>query len=280
MLDDGVTPSAHQLLSANCNGGTRVVKAPSFPDTYGAGEYQPGYGRSYTFEIEGETQLTNENVYLTFTESVSVQGDRRPHHRLSTRRTGTVDSPQQTSETSLYHATQTRLGRRTYAWPSIPAPLFPDAPSSTRTSTPASTAPDDSTAMSIPSRGPTRINRTRRWPLSRILQQVKEGQGQSRRNQAAILPFFPWGTLLGVPVFRLRARFRVPVPVQVPVPDTGPSLGLFGIRIFLTGTLAAYPTSNGKLAACPTFLPSPPPLPLSPLPSPLVFSHVHTKLAR
>ena len=69
LFDDGVTPTAHQLISANCNGGTRVTRPPSFPDTYKSGEYQPGYGRSYTFEIEGETPLTSDNVLLTFTES-------------------------------------------------------------------------------------------------------------------------------------------------------------------------------------------------------------------
>ncbi|HEX4069562.1 MAG TPA: hypothetical protein VHX68_00265 [Planctomycetaceae bacterium] len=126
LLDDGVTPSAHQLLSANCNGGTRVVKAPSFPDTYGAGEYQPVYGRSYTFEIEGETQLTNENVFLTFTESVSFKGTGGPIVVYQQVAQGPW-IPQQTSETSLYHATQKGSAVGLYAWPSIPAPLFPDA---------------------------------------------------------------------------------------------------------------------------------------------------------
>jgi hypothetical protein len=53
-LDDGITPTAHALISANCNGGTRVVQAPSFPDTLGTAEYQPAAGRSYSFAIEGK----------------------------------------------------------------------------------------------------------------------------------------------------------------------------------------------------------------------------------
>jgi hypothetical protein len=126
LLDDGVTPSAHQLISANCNGGTRIVQVPSFPDTYGSGEYQPGYGRSYTFAVEGETQLDTDNVYLTFTETLSFKGNGGPIIVYQQVAQGPW-IPQQTSETSLFHATQSGSAVGLYGYPQIPPPLWPQA---------------------------------------------------------------------------------------------------------------------------------------------------------
>lgn len=126
LLDDGVTPTAHQLLSANCNGGTRVVQVPSFPDTYGSGEYQPGYGRSYTFAVEGETELTGDNVFLTFTETVSFRGTGGPLIVYQEVAQGPW-IPQMTSQTSLCRATQSGTAVGLTAYPQIPAPLWPAA---------------------------------------------------------------------------------------------------------------------------------------------------------
>ena len=57
---------------------------------------------------------------------------------------------------------------------------------------------------------------------------------------AASVPFAgSWGR-----VFPFATRFRVPVPRHR-------SLARLGHHISLKGTLAAYPTKNGKLAACP-----------------------------
>ena len=126
LFDDGVTPTAHQLISANCNGGTRVTRPPSFPDTYKSGEYQPGYGRSYTFEVEGETPLTSGNVLLTFTESVSFKGNGGPIIVYQPVAQGQW-IPQQTSEMSLFCATQSGSAVGLYQYPDIPAPIWPDA---------------------------------------------------------------------------------------------------------------------------------------------------------
>jgi hypothetical protein len=126
LFDDASTPTAHQLISANCNGGTRVTKPPSFPNTYGSGEYQPGYGRSYTFEVEGETQLLTANVFLQFTESVSFKGNGGPIIVYQPVAQGQW-IPQQTSETSLFRATQSGSAVGLYQYPDIPAPLWPEA---------------------------------------------------------------------------------------------------------------------------------------------------------
>ncbi len=53
--------------------------------------------------------------------------------------------------------------------------------------------------------------------------------------QAASLPPFSWGTLPACPSFGFSVRFPVPVP------DTGPSLGLFGIHISSDGHAGSVP---------------------------------------
>ncbi len=42
LLDDGVTPSAHQLISANCNGGTRGRQGPLVPRHVRSGRIPAG----------------------------------------------------------------------------------------------------------------------------------------------------------------------------------------------------------------------------------------------
>jgi|SRR5580698_5740662 hypothetical protein len=124
LLDDGVTPTAHQLLSARCIGGTRVIKAPSFPDTYGSGEYQPGYGRSYNYEIAGELPLTGNNVYLNFTESLRFHGNGGPIIVYQPVAEGPW-IPQTTSTNSLCKATQSGSAVGLYGYPPIPGPIWP-----------------------------------------------------------------------------------------------------------------------------------------------------------
>ena len=74
---------------------------------------------------------------------------------------------------------------------------------------------------------------------------------QRERNvgQAASLPPFSWGTLPACPSFGFSVRFPVPVP------DTGPSLGLFGIHISSDGHAGSVPTFG--VPACGAFVETP-----------------------
>ena len=119
-----MTVSRRRLISFSrpiataARGSSRPRRSP-IPS--GAGEYQPGYGRSYTFEIEGETQLTNENVLLTFTESVSFKGTGGPIVVYQQRRTGTVDTTADVGDEPLSRHPARRLGRQDF----MPGPRFP-----------------------------------------------------------------------------------------------------------------------------------------------------------
>jgi hypothetical protein len=125
-LDDGVTPTAHQLISGNTLSGTRIVQPVSFPDTYGTAEYQTSYGRSYTFAIEGDVSLGTGNIAIHFTESLKIKG------------TGgavwvyipVAQGPwikQQTSEQSTYRVVQSGSAVGLNGELQPPPPLFPDS---------------------------------------------------------------------------------------------------------------------------------------------------------
>ncbi len=125
-LDDGVTPTAHALWSANCNGGTHVVQAPSFPETLGTAEYQPSVGRSYSFAVEGETALTGANVILKFEESLKFQGTGGPIRVWIPVANGPWIQ-QQTSQQSTYKVVQSGSAIGLYGTPPVPPPIWPDA---------------------------------------------------------------------------------------------------------------------------------------------------------
>jgi hypothetical protein len=125
-LDDGVTPTAHALYNADCIGGTRVIEAPSFPTGRG-GQYVPGFGRTFTFSVEGVVSLTgqNENVILTYTERLTVKGDGGPIRRWIPVAQGPWIR-QQTSQFSIFKATQSGSAVGLYYTPQPPPPIFPD----------------------------------------------------------------------------------------------------------------------------------------------------------
>jgi len=122
-LDDGVTPTAHSLISANCIGGTRVVEAPSFPDN--GGEYQVGYGRSYTFAIEGEVALTGSDVVTSFEESLDFEGTGGPVVVWIPVAQGPWVQ-QTTSQQSTYRAVQKGQAVALYNSASPPPPIWPE----------------------------------------------------------------------------------------------------------------------------------------------------------
>ena len=124
-LDDGVTPTAHQLRSSSCIGGVKVVQAPSFPNGVAA-EYQPSYGRSYTFALEGILPLTTSNIVLQFRESISMVGTGGPIRVWLPVATGSWIR-QQTTTQSTFRVIQAGSAVGLNFTPTPPAPIWPDA---------------------------------------------------------------------------------------------------------------------------------------------------------
>lgn len=122
-LDDGVTPTAHQLISVACNGGTRVLQAPQFPIGTG-GEYTTY--RNYSFTIAGEVPLTSSNVLTKYEEKISVKGTGGPVQVWIP----VAEGPwirQQTSTASTFQIQQTGHATGLYAYPPFNDPIWPDA---------------------------------------------------------------------------------------------------------------------------------------------------------
>jgi hypothetical protein len=67
--------SSHAMNSGATINGTRVVKPPSFPQ--GSGGENTTY-RTYQLAVEGEYPYVGNSVLLSWTESVSTQGDGGP----------------------------------------------------------------------------------------------------------------------------------------------------------------------------------------------------------
>jgi hypothetical protein len=124
-LDDGVTRTSHFLLNSQCNGGTKIVQAPSFPNTY-AGEYQPSVGRSYSFAVEGEVALSTDNVIVQFSETLSFKGTGGPLWTYIAVAQGQWIR-QQVAETSTFSVTQKGQATGLYGPVPVPEPIWPDA---------------------------------------------------------------------------------------------------------------------------------------------------------
>jgi hypothetical protein len=123
--DDGQTPTAHVLLNSQCNGGVRVVQPITFPQG-GAGEYVPGYGRTYSFALEGELALTSENVTLHFQETIEINGTGGPIRVWQPVAQGPWIR-QQTAQLSTYRATQSGSALALYGSPGAPVCIFGDS---------------------------------------------------------------------------------------------------------------------------------------------------------
>src|SRR5262249_51742549 len=63
------------LISAVCQGGTRVVRGPSFPQGFG-GEYSTY--RTYSLAVEGDVPLRDDNIVLAHEESLEFEGTGGP----------------------------------------------------------------------------------------------------------------------------------------------------------------------------------------------------------
>ena len=120
---DGVTPTAHQLTSAETLSGVRVTRPPSFPEGRGA-EYTTF--RSYTIELEAELPAVGVgDALLHFEETLAFRGGGPRWIMLSTLAGPPV--AQIVESATPYHVTQSgrAVGRVNYPAPA--APLWPAA---------------------------------------------------------------------------------------------------------------------------------------------------------
>jgi len=117
------SPSHLQLLSRDCNGGTKVMQRPSFPDFRGAG--YTGY-LPYSIVVEGTRDITGgEDGLLNFSEQLSFEGG-GPRFGLRETLNG-LPIRQQLRRATIYRATQAGTATGRYSYPTPPRPLWPGA---------------------------------------------------------------------------------------------------------------------------------------------------------
>lgn len=121
-LGDGVTPTAHQLISAQTLGGVRVARPPSFPTGRGL-EYSTF--RNYTIELEADVALAGTNDTQEFSESLSFSGGGPRWAYLPTLAGPPVR--QQLQQQTPYRVVQSgrAVGQRAYPPPANP--IWPSA---------------------------------------------------------------------------------------------------------------------------------------------------------
>jgi hypothetical protein len=124
-LDDGATPTSHALYSTQCNGGTRVIQPPHFPEGKGA-EYSTY--RSYSIVVAGEVPVkVGVNVLTKFHEQITVEGTGGPLNRFIAVAQGAYVQ-QTVSQQSTFRVVQSGQAESLYApAPAPPAPIWPDA---------------------------------------------------------------------------------------------------------------------------------------------------------
>lgn len=126
-LDDGATVTAHYMQTALARGGTRV-KSLKYPKGDGA-EYTTY--RQYEIIVEAEFPMGNAGI-TAYEETVTLTGGGPLYVFLETL-TGPPQK-QLVKQQTTYKATQAGSATGDIAYPSIPAPLWPDAEHVTRRS--------------------------------------------------------------------------------------------------------------------------------------------------
>lgn len=119
--DDGSLSHIY-LDPAEALGGVKVTQPPSFTNARGRAEYATG--RSYEITVEADYPALF-NGLLSFQESLSFQGNGGPRHVFFELMQG---SPvrQQVAAKTLYRATQSGSAVGQLAYPTVPAPLWPN----------------------------------------------------------------------------------------------------------------------------------------------------------
>jgi len=125
MLQPGGGETAHNLLAASTIGGTKIVKPPHFLDGNGA---QGVTFRTYTVVLAATVPVDASNVTTlvkSFQETVDVSGGGARFAHLET----LVGLPvkQQVRRNTVFRGSQKGQAVGIYAYPSVPAPLWPEA---------------------------------------------------------------------------------------------------------------------------------------------------------
>jgi hypothetical protein len=119
-FDDG-QPSSHRILSAETNGGVRIVAPPSFPQGRGA-EYTTF--RNFTLSLEAEL-LDPQASLISWSETINLQGGGPQFGFLEP-----INGPpvkQLLKQSTTYHATQAGQATGMRGYPAVPPPIWPDA---------------------------------------------------------------------------------------------------------------------------------------------------------
>jgi len=116
--DDGTTATAHQILTANTIGGTRVVRPPGFPQE---GEYTTF--RSYEIEIEAEIPLSGGPSILLFEEFLAFSGG-GPRDIFIELLNGPPQK-QRVNNQTVFRATQSGRAVGYARYPAFPTPIWP-----------------------------------------------------------------------------------------------------------------------------------------------------------
>lgn len=120
LLNDGVTPTHHQILNSSTLGGVRVVQAPSFPDGRGA---QYSTFRSYSITLEAEIPVSGSTSLLVFfEESLTFQGGGARFVYLQTL-TG-LPQKQTVADSTPYMASQQGRSVGYGSYPAASSPLW------------------------------------------------------------------------------------------------------------------------------------------------------------
>lgn len=118
---DGVTQTAHKLISANTVGGTKIVQPVHYPKGDGA---QYSTFRYYEVSVEAEIRSTSAGTRITldFAESLVFKGG-GPEVKWITLRNG-PPQPQTVSQVTPQYVTQSGSAMGYGSWPSPPGPIF------------------------------------------------------------------------------------------------------------------------------------------------------------
>lgn len=119
---NGSTLSAHQLLSADCHGGTRI-KSLRYPQGAGA-EYSAGFGRTYEVVIEGDVLDSAENLFA-WHQSFSFKGVAGAQKWLLVPTLNGIWDKQPVNETTPVRITQHGVAIGQFRHPVPPPPRWP-----------------------------------------------------------------------------------------------------------------------------------------------------------
>lgn len=122
-LPDGVTPTPHQLISADCIGGVRVMQQPSFQQWRGG---ELGLYRSYTLVLEGEIPNSDPAAaVLEWQETLSFTGGGPRFVYLET--LNGLPILQFVNQSTTFKVSQTGSALGYQAWPQPAYPIWPAA---------------------------------------------------------------------------------------------------------------------------------------------------------